>query len=459
MKLISKYIDVCFGICGLLLISLTIVTFVKLNTSDYTYLQGVGSNWINAPIMSINNENLICRTGEDNLIDDKWYGTTEGCYCPNSLDFFIGALREGSCRDKRDSLLFCSNVRPVAPINYTTWRGRQLCVIRKPGTYIDLIIAQNDKSCPMDHKSCGIVDTLNNVLCIPNNSECPMNEIKVQPSNAEIPNDKKYYVIKADGANFLFSNENKKGTIINQFKISDNQPCILPYFENMSGNLYLLDAMKKRNKCYRGIGDQVEDKTYEKIDSYNKRNLFNDNQLINILNTLPEFPLKDYNVPTNLYVREYVGVNPACMRELKQSGNSKTILDQLINMESDMNTTLVLSLVTMILEIISIFFVIAYVCCAFIESDGSAKLIVSCCPVTLNIATFIICIILIRDIGKYTNQFALLAEQKCVDKVTYEAFNIFESSVGTAKSTNTIVTVLSLISIVAPIVSQIIFRY
>jgi hypothetical protein len=461
MKLVSKYIDVCFGISGLLLMSLTIVTFVKLNTSDYTYLQGVGTNWVNGPIITVDTESLTCLEGEDNLIDDVWHGTTEGCYCPHSLDLFYGALREGACRSKRDSTLFCSDVSPVTPIKYSAWRGRQLCAKRQQGTYMDLIISQNDKSCPMDYKPCGIVDTLKNVLCFPNNLDCPMNEVKVQSSDVAIPNDKNYSVVKAGGVNFLFSNENIKGKIVNQFKISDGQPCIIPYFESIKGNLYLLDAMKSRNTCSKGVGDQVEDKSYVMIDTYNKRNLFNDNQLTNLLNTLPEFPLNNYNVPTNLYVKEYIGINPSCLNNIKQSGNSQNVMNQLNNMESDMGTTLTLSIVTMILEIISLFFVIAYVCYTFIENESSSnpKLVISCCPITFNVATFIIALVLMGNIAKYTNQFAVLNDQKCVDTVTFEALNVFESSVGSAKTTNTMVTGLSFISIVAPIVSQILLRY
>jgi hypothetical protein len=141
-----------------------------------------------------------------------------------------------------------------------------------------------------------------------------------------------------------------------QLKISDEQPCTSPYYENMNGKLYILDAMKGRNTCSRGIANKLEDDTYYKIDTYNKKNLFADNNIVSIVNTLPSFNLNDYNVDTNLYVREYVGINPSCTEKIKRSTRSKDFIAGLANMESDMGSTITYSIAILILQCIATLF-------------------------------------------------------------------------------------------------------
>ena len=458
MSKFTKIIDVSFGIIALLLMILSIVTYVKLNTSDYTYLNNVGVNWKNGPIISVNTDTLTCANDEVNLLDDEWGGTTEGCYCPHSFDLFYGNLRDGSCRDERDSLLFCSNVRATPPIKYTTWRGRQLCGKRMRKNYFDLVTANNAQGCPMNHKPCGVIDTLNNVLCVEKNENCPFNDIKVIPSIDSIPKDRNYTVLKANSVNFLFSNENIKGNVITQFKVSDNQPCILPYYENMSGKLYLLDAMKSRDKCSRGIGDTIIDNEYVKLDTYNKKNFFMDNQLIGSLSSLPEFNIEDYNTPTSLFVKEYIGVNPSCIRELKQSGLTGAAIEELSNVESKMGTSLGFAMAIMIIVIISLFFAIAYVVISF-SGEISTKLIISCCPMTMNIVNFILGLVLMSKIKEFNTYFDLLTDSRCVDGVTLTAFDNFESKINGAKGTNMAVIIFSFISFLTPIASFIIEKY
>ena len=115
LKLLEKVIDFCYGIAGILLLSLSIVTYIKLYTSDYTYLNNIGTNWNSGPILSLNTETLTCRPGEIELIQDELPGTIDGCYCPYSSSIVTGKLRSGLCRQKRDSLLQCSNVQAISP--------------------------------------------------------------------------------------------------------------------------------------------------------------------------------------------------------------------------------------------------------------------------------------------------------------------------------------------------------
>jgi hypothetical protein len=166
-------------VLALIALILSIITLINLSTSDYTYMQALGENWGVGPITSINANNLICNQSETNILNDEWQGTKEGCHCPHSLDFVYGDVREGRCKSKRDSFIFCSTIRPIQPIKYTLWRGRQICIKRMDTNYLDLTIASSDKSCPLNTKSCGKADTLGNVICVQNKADCPLTDLKV----------------------------------------------------------------------------------------------------------------------------------------------------------------------------------------------------------------------------------------------------------------------------------------
>jgi hypothetical protein len=439
-----------FAFCALLLLSFSITTFVQLNTSDYTYLQGMGTNWSSGPILSVNSKTLQCAEGEELIIQDEWHGTSEGCYCPHSFDIFYGSLREGGCRDNRDSLLFCSTVRPIAPIDYSSYRGRKICGKRTKASYLDLSVATNDKSCPMDQKSCGVVDSMKNILCMDKDSACPMNDIKIIDRSDNEPDDFKYTKVEAGDKDILFTNENTKGNIIAQFKISDDQPCILPFYENTKGTLYLLDALQGKGECKRGIGDTLYDDNYKKIDTYNMKSLLQENQITAVLNTLPEFPLEAYNRPVNLYVKNYIGVNPSCLKDIKANNLSLSILEELVNMEAKMSKNLILSLVVMILVIIASVFGTCFACFSY-SDDKTIKIVLACLPVTLSFVNIILCIILVSGIGNIAHHYSSINNPMCVDAVTYEAISNFEGKVGSAYFANLMTLGLSFILFGGPI--------
>ena len=41
------------------------------------------------------------------------------------------------------------------------------------------LLAHSGKECEKNYKKCGILDSLGNILCIPENKTCPLNELKV----------------------------------------------------------------------------------------------------------------------------------------------------------------------------------------------------------------------------------------------------------------------------------------
>jgi hypothetical protein len=127
---------------------------------------------------------------------------------------------------------------------YKIWKSTLICSKRDP-SYLDLKTAKTESECGSSYKSCGIIDSLNQVLCYPDNVKCQYNYFNALGPNDAIPTDRKYDVVNI-GFNqregkFIFSNENTRGRIIKQFTIDDDIPCISPDYKHLSYQPYYLE--------------------------------------------------------------------------------------------------------------------------------------------------------------------------------------------------------------------------
>jgi hypothetical protein len=125
--------------------------------------------------------------------------------------------------------MFCVDVLPTSAIEYKNWKGRQICVKRMKTNYLDLSIASNSQTCPLNQKPCGII--LGNILCIDSYTPCPYNDLKVS-----LQSDQGSGNIKVGDVYYNYSNRTTNGRTSIQFQISDKQPCTLPYYENTNEN-------------------------------------------------------------------------------------------------------------------------------------------------------------------------------------------------------------------------------
>jgi hypothetical protein len=287
---------------------------------------------------------------------------------------------------------------------------------------------------------------LGNILCIDSYIPCPYNDLKVgtQPDQGSDN-------IKVGDVYSNFSNTTTNGRTPIQFKISDKQPCTLPYYENTNENLYKLDAIFGRHKCYRGIANSIEDNNYKKIDQYNKKKLMEDNYITQIVSTLPVFNINTYDVPTNLYFKGYIGVNPSCHKILKKSKES--FLNILNTIQSDMDSTIILSLVIMIFSIFGFVGMIVFIIAVY--NDGNAKnmYISTICVIIFSLVSFIMMLCLNFNLDKYSSNNSVMSDSKCVDIVASSAFNNFYSKIGISQTMCNFVSGLSAILIAFMILS------
>jgi len=82
------------------------------------------------------------------------------------------------------------------------------------------LIHSTKSECEINYKKCGILDSMNNIMCIPNSEICPLNEIKTSLNeNSNIYETGNYF-----DYDLFYTNQNINNRIITNITISDEQP-------------------------------------------------------------------------------------------------------------------------------------------------------------------------------------------------------------------------------------------
>jgi hypothetical protein len=446
---------VFYLIATILMFIFLTITYVNVSNSEYSYMYKIGENWQRGPIVNVSSDSIFCSGDTTPLITDMWQGIQAGCYCTFSLDFY-GPLRRDYCRRSRDNYSFCSSVAPISPIDYKVWRGAPICANRESTNYLQLNIAKNSESCDFGTKSCGIIDSLDNVLCVHKYSPCPINYVDVI-SNDQTPKINFEYTSfnLTDGNKMIFSNENPNGKIYSEFIISEGQPCADPSRKNFVEMPYLLDPYYSKSDCENPVGNYTNDYRYEKIDSYDSRNLLSENNIYPLVQRLPLYPYQSKK-QVGLYTRGYIGLNPTCLQEIRDEGIIDNIIYDLLDINDYMGYVVNLSLAAMIAGIFLLLFVIftsvIIMCCKFDDSELKGALLFYIAPFILALGIFILTTIVAMNLHGYTSQTNILTRQECVDDITWKAANSFEDNIKSAYSISITSTSISGILFLMPVV-------
>lgn len=446
---------VFYLIATLLMFIFLTITYANVANSEYSYMFSIGENWQRGPIMSVNSDSSYCNGDSTPLISNMWEGTQPGCYCTFSIDFY-GPLRRDYCRKSRDNFMYCSSVPPIAPIDYKVWKGVSICATHASTKYLELNIAKNPESCYPGLKSCGIIDSLNNVMCVPHNSPCPINYVDVISTDKEPLDNNKLTVFNlTDGEQMIFSNENPNGKIFTEFIISEGVPCADPSRKNLAEKPYLLDPYYSKSDCSNPVGNYTLDNRYEKIDSYDVKNLLTENNIFPLVQRLPLYPYQSKK-QVGLYSRGYIGLNPACLQEIRDEGMIDDMMYDLLDINDYMGYVVNLSLAAMIAGIFLLLFVIftsvIILCCKFDNSELKGALLFYIAPFIISIVIFILTMIVSMKLNGYTTQTNILTRQECVDDITWKASSSFEDNIKSAYSLSITSTSISGILFMIPVV-------
>ena len=165
------------------------LTITFLGISDYSFDKNMLSmykeNWESGPIIDITsvNQGSHCPAGYEPLISNKYPGNTEGCDCFKSESItYNKKIFTDKCSSNQLSEQ-CVDIDNKGNKTLTTWKGTDLCVKRMKEDFFDLMTVTGEKTCPAGKKKCGIFDSENNILCLNENQNCPINYIEIVAKN------------------------------------------------------------------------------------------------------------------------------------------------------------------------------------------------------------------------------------------------------------------------------------
>ena len=281
-------------------ISFSIYFYYKEFDKDIMILKRIFESWKFKPIHLIQeSSSKTCKQiGMDDIVKYYWPGAVSGCHCNQSLD-------STKCTPEQEKN-GCNIINGINPITFNKWKGSYICSSSiKAKTYFELSKVKESDNCPSKHKKCGKIDTLNNILCVQESENCPLN----------------YYEFRIDGKNVRIetANNNPNGKIYTNFKVVEGSLCINHSQKEFSEWDYKL--IKNHNfykKCKTIISDDKQnyynDTHFDRLDSISKKHFYDQNEIAKSIISLPGYP-KVFNSHVNLYGSTYIGWKKECMKK------------------------------------------------------------------------------------------------------------------------------------------------
>jgi len=265
------------------------------------FLNDLELNWSKSPISDLILGDSSCPEGYEYLINNTWPGTTYGCECTTSIT-------RGHCKGSKKRSLSCFNVHPTDPRPLYVWDGKLICAKRLDRSYFEY--AKSKEYCKSWMRSCGVIDSLNNILCVDNTQKCPLNKIVFAETNS-IPIDYHYSTLYlGTKKSIYFTSEATENLIYVDIKVSEGEVCIDPGRKNsINGDTYILDKDFNEYYCANSLDGEFYDNRYTLLDSIPKTKYYFENNLTDFLVLLPYYPIQNITGYVNLYSRDYVGWN------------------------------------------------------------------------------------------------------------------------------------------------------
>ena len=274
---------------------------------------------LNITILKTNDEiySFFDLSSEGNPISlGTWPGTKSGSHSRLTL---ITSTSPCFSVDKN-----CVNVKSTPSVPITKWKGKQFTV-HSSYSYDDLYAktVPYGSSCPSGKKQCGILDTMNNTLCMEDYEECPINLMIF--SNSPTKPEKYDYDFKTVLYNNTINNVYLHYTnqavdryiITSKWTVSDDDVCIHPNDYNSHYKNCILDNYHYTCRSVYGV---ETNHFYQKIDTYDKYNLYEENGIIDELNKAEWYPISNFNFQrTSLYFCPFIGYDRQC-HEKTQKG-------------------------------------------------------------------------------------------------------------------------------------------
>ena len=234
---------------------------------------------------------------------------------------------------------YVSDTRIVDVTDITKINGYLFCY--KYISYKDLLyngqIIKKGETCPQEYqKNCGILDTLEQELCIKNEDKCPLYDVGIG-QNTDTAN----YISKSETeGNVYYNNEdyndpNKR--IIGKLFLNEGQPCYR-LNEKKWRTFLFEEAGAHHLECELEVFGKFEDDRYSHRGDITYYKLYEDN-LGHNFNRFDDEKEKLQKLNVSLYKREFLGIDKSCDEETNIDQDNYTKLRK----NQDMEQTLLLT--------------------------------------------------------------------------------------------------------------------
>jgi hypothetical protein len=261
-------------------------------------------------------------------------GTQTGCSCihdevinNNNREMGKDLVNFGECSSFKFQKAFgCIDINPIEKQNIKSWGKSKFCS-KKYDTkefklngyllYLNNSVLENEE-CKKGYKKCGKLDDFGNFLCIEENEDCPINDIKVTNSTDEELEKRNYSHIIINDDKYLYYTNNSEKPVISKLKVAEEGTlCIDKSNLYTKYPQYILDNNFNNYGC-RYIGGKIYDNEIEILDYRTKEILYADSGI----NLYTKFPTYDYGYTFSslkanmtLYPHRYIGFDKKCLLE------------------------------------------------------------------------------------------------------------------------------------------------
>ncbi len=308
-------INLGINILGFLIIFAISIIYFELPSFSISFLDELIENLQSTPLFTLKTSSC------SNALElGYWGGIQSGCDCLGKSDSHKkyskkNKIDKGSCSHQDKG---CKDISSISKVSLQIYEGIRFCFnedssIVKHGYkyYLDNSVPFNSK-CKEGYKQCGILDTLNQILCLKENESCPINDFYIDSNEKSNP---EYKVIPLKNNKYLhYTNSRINNSILIKLKLSENnEPCINP--GEYSWN-YHYELEPSSSRCQKSFLNSTVDYRYKFIDSTNKYDIYKDNGIIDKTDHLPRYNrtiIQNENL--NLYHRTYLGFEKQCLND------------------------------------------------------------------------------------------------------------------------------------------------
>ena len=214
---------------------------------------------------------------------------------------------------------------------------------------------ESGNNCPQNYQKCGILDSDNRILCLPNGEDCPLNGIGISTTDND-PSYNTYKKLVIDSQTpsvyIYYTNNNYNGKIITEFKLSRGTPCAKSSEKNWLA--FYNNEVDQDYSCRTSIDGSIYSNRYTKVTDtgISMQGLYSDNGLYES----PHYSAAS-SATIDLYVRNYNQLDEKCFKDfIKDLEDEEKYYDSIVKVIRALGT------ISLIFNAL-IFFYCCYMCC------------------------------------------------------------------------------------------------